>query len=193
MRCTSSSSTTSSRLTLRSAKSVIRSKASTSCSRVTGLRRWVNAPSLRGWMFAVFDGDDVDRNVARLRIVLQPIEHRPSVAIGQPNVERDRVGFVASSQPQRGVALSGDQTFETFFAREVEQDLRESASSSTISTTRSPGADLVAIIGDLDDLAIIVRSEQSILPCRDGRPPPRFRSAAGYPVCLGRSPAPIAM
>src|SRR6266508_3390403 len=51
---------------------------------------------------AVVGGDDVNRNVTRLRVVLQSVEHRPPVAVGQTDVERDHVRFIAMGQPQRG-------------------------------------------------------------------------------------------
>ena len=41
------------------------------------------------------DRDDVHRDVARARVALQAVEHRPAVQTGQLDVERDRVGLVA--------------------------------------------------------------------------------------------------
>src|SRR5947209_11878056 len=39
-------------------------------------------------------GDDVHRDVARDRVVLEPVEDLPAVGVGQAQIERDRVGLV---------------------------------------------------------------------------------------------------
>ena len=44
--------------------------------------------------FVFFDGNDVDRDMHRSGVVLQSIQDRPSIAIGQLNVESDRRGIV---------------------------------------------------------------------------------------------------
>ena len=47
--------------------------------------------------------DDVHRDVAGGRVVLQPVEDGPAIGIGKPQIERDRGGLVLPGQRQRPV------------------------------------------------------------------------------------------
>ena len=44
--------------------------------------------------------DDVDRNMARRRVVLETVEHRPAVHAGQIDVERDGVRLIVPGHRQ---------------------------------------------------------------------------------------------
>ena len=70
-------------------------------------------------------GDDVDRNVPRVRIALQKIEERIAVHVGQSDIERDRVGPEAFGQRHNRGAFAGDDALEPGFPRHVEQDRGE--------------------------------------------------------------------
>ena len=61
--------------------------------------------------------NDVDRDVPRLRIVLQPVEHRPAVHARQLDVERDGVGLVVAGHRQADVAAHRRQALEALLAR----------------------------------------------------------------------------
>ena len=49
--------------------------------------------------------DDVHRDVPRLRMVLQPVEHRPAVHPRHVDVERDRIGLERVRQLESGLAV----------------------------------------------------------------------------------------
>ena len=69
--------------------------------------------------------DDVHRDVARRRVVLEPIEHRPAVHDRQVDVEGDRVRLVVPRHRQADVAARRRQALEAFLVRHVQQDVRE--------------------------------------------------------------------
>ena len=68
---------------------------------------------------------DVHRDVPRVRMALQVIEHRPAVLHGQPHVEDDRVGLVLVREREALVAADGDDPLEATLARHHELGLRE--------------------------------------------------------------------
>ena len=72
------------------------------------------------WRWSV-GRDDVDRDVAGGRIVLEQVEHLPAVELRQAQVQRDRVRPEAPGQRQADVAARGDHALEAALAREVEQ------------------------------------------------------------------------
>src|SRR5205807_3937252 len=69
-----------------------------------------------------FDTDDMHGNMASSRIVLQTIENGPTVAIRQSNVQGDGRRVVFVGQRQSNVPHVRDQTLESFFVREIQQD-----------------------------------------------------------------------
>ena len=64
-------------------------------------------------------------NVTRLRVVLEPVEHRPAIDTGHVDVERDRVGTISVSQLKPDFAIVADDALETLVAREIQQNVRE--------------------------------------------------------------------
>ena len=59
--------------------------------------------------------DDVDRDVPRREVVLQPVEHPPAVDVGQLDVERDRVGpGVARERERRRRPASSTSALKPF-------------------------------------------------------------------------------
>ena len=93
--------------------------------------------------------DDVHRDVSRVRMVLEPIEHRPPVDPRQIDVERDRVGFVRVRDAETRVALERDESLESLIARHVEQDLGE------VRVVLDDEDDAVA---GIEDVAIVVEA-----------------------------------
>ena len=73
----------------------------------------------------LLDRDDVHRDVARRRIVLEPVQNRPAIGVGQPQVQRHRGRLVLARQRQRPVGALRHQPLEPAVARQVQQDLRE--------------------------------------------------------------------
>ena len=65
------------------------------------------------------------RNVTRLRVVLQPVEHGPAVHHRQLHVEDDRVGLELVRERETRVAPNGDDSFEATVARDFELGPRE--------------------------------------------------------------------
>src|ERR1700681_576683 len=70
-------------------------------------------------------GDDVDGDRFGSRVALELIEQRPSVDVGQADVERDRVRDELARQRHAVGAGGRHQSFEAAVAREAEQDTRE--------------------------------------------------------------------
>ena len=72
---------------------------------------------------AILDsGDDMNGNVARFRVVLQPVEDGPAGHVGQVDVERDGAGLELAGQRQRRVAAESDQGPNAPFPRKVEKN-----------------------------------------------------------------------
>jgi hypothetical protein len=69
--------------------------------------------------------DDVHRDVPRLGVSLQVVEHRPAVLHRQAHVEDDRVGLVLVREREALVAADGDDSLEAPVARDLELRLRE--------------------------------------------------------------------
>ncbi len=66
--------------------------------------------------------NDFDGDVARLRVVLEVLEHHPAVDVGQVEVERDGGRLDLAGQPQGIAAALGDDALEAAVARRLEQD-----------------------------------------------------------------------
>ena len=61
-------------------------------------------------------------NVARGRVELELVEHRPAEHVGQEDVERDGGGVELPGQGQAHRALGGDDALEALVARQAQQD-----------------------------------------------------------------------
>ena len=72
-----------------------------------------------------FHADDLDRNMARGRVFLQVVEHRPAQHVRQENVQADGRGLELARQRERRAAAAGDQALETSLARQAEQRARK--------------------------------------------------------------------
>ena len=70
--------------------------------------------------------DDVYRNVAGRRIVLQPAQNQPAGHIGQPDIQRNRGGPQFASQVQPFIAARGDDAFKATLATQLDQKRDES-------------------------------------------------------------------
>ena len=76
-------------------------------------------------MLAVFvQRDDLHRNVAGQRILLELAQHRPAEHVGQEHVERDRGRLELLGQIQRIDAAHRDQHLEAVIAREIHDHAR---------------------------------------------------------------------
>ena len=58
-------------------------------------------------------------------MMLEPVEHRPSIHAGHVDVEGDRVGFVGVGELEPRFAVKRIEALEALLARHLEQNLRE--------------------------------------------------------------------
>ena len=70
-------------------------------------------------------GDDVHRNVAGGRIVLQAVQNGPAGHVGKIDVQRDGAGLELARQRQGGAPRSATSAFNAAIVRQVHQDARE--------------------------------------------------------------------
>ena len=70
----------------------------------------------------LFQSDDLHRDVARARVELELVEHRPAEHVGKEDVERDGRGAELPGEGQALRALGGDDAFEAFVARKTQED-----------------------------------------------------------------------
>lgn len=68
------------------------------------------------------EADDLDRNMPRLRILLELAQHRPAEHVGQEDVERDRRRPVVLRECERIAAAHRHQNLESIVAGEIHQD-----------------------------------------------------------------------
>src|SRR5688572_29175951 len=80
---------------------------------------------LESLLSALDSADDVNRDMACMRISLQALENLDSIHTGHVDVERDRVGTVFLRRRKTAVTIEGNDSLEFFFARHSEQHLRE--------------------------------------------------------------------
>ena len=80
-------------------------RASSSASLGHRLLRKAIAPCFSPRCCSSVDRDDVDRDVAGARVVLQAVEDRPAVHVRAADVERDGVGLELARQRQRRLAV----------------------------------------------------------------------------------------
>ena len=71
------------------------------------------------------DGDDVHRDVAGARVVLEPVEDRPAVDVRQPMSSVMASGLNFAGQRQARVAAQGHHALEALLARQIQQDAGE--------------------------------------------------------------------
>ena len=90
-----------------------------------GLLQEGQGPLLQAALTALGGGDDVDGDVAGLRVVLEAVEDRPPVHHRELDVEDDGVGRLLAGHGQAHVALQGDEAPEALLAGQVEQEPRE--------------------------------------------------------------------
>ena len=153
-RCASSSSTTSSRRTSRSMNDSIPPKTPSSASSEAGF--WTNGGRAghQRRLHLLDARDDVHGDVARRRMALQPVEHRPAVEHRQAHVEHDRVRPELAREREAGVAAERDEPLEAALARDLELGAGE------VGVVLDDQDDAVAL---LDRLAVVVdlaRDEQ---------------------------------
>ena len=94
-------------------------------------------------------GDDVHRDVARRRMPLQPVEHRPAVEHRQAHVEHDRVGPELAREREARVAAERDDALEPVLARDRELGLGEVRVVLDDQHDTVAGLDRLAVVGDL--------------------------------------------
>ena len=66
--------------------------------------------------------DDLHRDVARERVLLELAQHRPAEHVGQEHVERDRGRLVLLGELERLGAAHGDQHLEALVAGQIHED-----------------------------------------------------------------------
>ena len=114
---------------------------SSSASLLTGFSRYAIAPALSPCCRSLDSGDDVHRDVPRLRMVLEPVEHRPAVHPRHVDVERDRVGLDTRAPAARPASPSSATSPLKPFSRAMSsRTFAKFASFSMMSTVRSPGS-----------------------------------------------------
>jgi len=69
--------------------------------------------------------DPVDRNVTRRRIVLEAVEQHPAIHVGQPEIERDRVGLDRACELESWLPRRRYDALEAALPRDLQQCLRE--------------------------------------------------------------------
>ena len=89
------------------------------------LQRVADRAELERLLRVVGDRDDVDRDVARLRIALELIEHAEAGVIRQIDVEQDRAGLVLRGRREPVVRRVRHDALEAELVRQVAQDRRE--------------------------------------------------------------------
>ena len=127
---------------------LIRSNA---CSRSSVVRRLdeVRERAVRQAVLPLLlDREHLHRDVARRRIELQVVEHRPAEHVGQEDVERDGGRQVLARQRQRRLAAVGDDALEALVAREAEQDARVVRVVVDDEQDVVASLDVVAVVGD---------------------------------------------
>ena len=103
-----------------------------------------------------FQGDDLHRDVARGRVELELVEHRPAEHVGQENIERDGRGVELPGEGKAQRALGGDDALEALVARQAQEDAR------VVRVVLDDEQDGVAL---LDGVAIVL----DVLFARDGQ------------------------
>ena len=102
-------------------------------------------------MLAIFvERDDLHRDMAGQRVLLELAQHRPAEHVGQEDIERDRGRLELLGQLQRVDATRRDQHLEATVAREV-HDAVHNADRPRRPAGASPGYDVETIVGDLLD------------------------------------------
>ena len=84
--------------------------------------------------------DDVDRDVAGGRVVLEPVEDGPAVHVGQAEVERDAVGWYSRASASARSPRWATIPLKPRSRARSSRICAKAGSSSTIRRTRSPGS-----------------------------------------------------
>ena len=71
-----------------------------------------------------FHGDDLHRDVARRRVELELVEHRPAEHVGQEDIERDGLGTELPGEGKARRAPGGHDALEALVARQAQEDAR---------------------------------------------------------------------
>ena len=109
------------------------------------------------------------RNVARGRILLQVVEHRPAQHVGQEDIERDGRGMeLARQRPGLGAA-HGHQHLEALVARQIAQNARIMRIVFDNQQHGISGLQIVAIVGNMFRRTLCDRRRSQLTGCRDGR------------------------
>src|SRR6266540_1640534 len=98
---------------------------------------------------AVPGRDDVHRDVACLRMLLQPLQDGPAVQDRQFHVQDDRVGLVLVGEGEARIAAQRDDPFEAALARDVELGARQLGVVLDDQDDAVTLLDLVAVVADL--------------------------------------------
>ncbi len=126
-RSISLSSTTSSRLLRGAVKSLMRSNAVSRPSVVERLDEVGECAVRKPVLPLLFQGDDLHRDVARGRVELELIEHRPTEHVGKEDVERDRGGPILPGERKAHRAFRRDDALEALVARQARAGCARSA------------------------------------------------------------------
>ena len=98
--------------------------------------------------------DDLHRDVARQRILLELAEHVPAQHVGQEHVERDRGRLILLGQIERVFAAHRQQHLEALVAGEIDQDARIVRIVLDDQQQRIAGLDIQPVVRDLLDRAL---------------------------------------
>ena len=140
---TGSSSTTSRLLTRFSTNSLMPSRPLLQALGGDRLLEEAERAVLQAAALLVETGDHVHRDVARRRIVLEPIEQHPAIDVGQPQIERDRIRLDGARELERLRAARRDDALEARLTGPSRAaSIANVTSSSITSNTRSPGSRL---------------------------------------------------
>jgi hypothetical protein len=121
-RCRSSSSTTSTRRRALAARTSLRAaERLDQLLALDRLQRVADGAALERLLRVVGDRDHVHRDVARLRVALELIEHAEAGVVGQVDVEQDRARPVARA-PRQASLRCARHALEAQLVRQVAQD-----------------------------------------------------------------------
>ena len=150
------------------------------------LQRVADRAALERLLRVVGDRDHVHRDVARLRVALELIEHAEAGVVRQVDVEQDRARPIRDRRGQAVVGRMRHDALEAQLVREVAQDARRTtgrprrrgcaagpASGASRSSSIAPGATAItagAAARRSAPAGGAVRAGRSGLPCTDTRP-----------------------
>ena len=154
MRCASSSSTTSSALEPAVDEAADLAEGLLEALLRDRLLEERDRAGLERVLAPVAGRDDVHRDVTRLRMVLQAIEHGPAVHHRQLHVEDDRVGLELVREREARVAANRDDSLEAALTRDLELGPGE------VGIVLDDQHDAVAVLDVVAVVADVARQEQ---------------------------------